>query len=97
MSVLEKDIETAVKEYARSKGCLAFKFVSPGHSFVPDALIIAPDGRVTFVEFKRPGGKATPGQLREMQRIREHNVPAVVIDDVVAGKAYISNWLAGLC
>ena len=89
MSVLEKDIEKAVKEYARSKGWLAYKFTSPGHAFVPDGLFISSTGTVLFMEFKRPGGKATPGQLREMQRIEEHFVPAYVVDSVEYGREII--------
>lgn len=93
--MLEKQIETAVKDYARTMGCLAYKFVSPGHAFVPDCLIVTPTGRTAFIEFKRPGGKATPGQLREIERIRQHLVIAEVIDDIAVGKAFI-DWLVGL-
>ena len=88
-NILEKDIEVAVKEYARSRGCLAYKFVSPGHAFVPDCLIIAPDGQVMFIEFKRLGGKATAGQLREMARIKTRNVVAVVVNDIQSGKQWV--------
>lgn len=90
--MLEKQIEVAVKDYARSKGCLAYKFVSPGHAFVPDCLVISPTGKVAFVEFKRPGGKATSGQEREMTRIREHFITAHLVDDIVQGKLFV-DWL----
>ena len=92
--MLEKDIEKAVKEYARSMGCLAYKFVSPGHTFVPDCLIIAPSGKVMFIEFKRPGGEATSGQLREIDRIRDHCVHAYIVDDINEGKDTV-DWLVG--
>lgn len=93
--MLERDIEKIVKDYARTMGCLAYKFVSPGHAFVPDCIIVTPKGRTAFIEFKRPGGKATSGQLREIERIRRHLVIAEVIDDVAVGKAFI-DWLVGL-
>ena len=35
LTMLERDIEKRVKEYARSKGWLAYKFTSPGHIGVP--------------------------------------------------------------
>ena len=88
-NILEKDIEKAVKDYARSRGCLAYKFVSPGHAFVPDCLIISSIGRVMFIEFKRPGGKATAGQLREIIRLKTQNVVAVVVNDIQSGKHWI--------
>ena len=91
--MLEKDIEKAVKEYARSKGFLAYKFTSPGHSFVPDGLFISPKGGVFFVEFKREGGKPTPGQLREHTRINEHKICVYVVDSIPKGKGVVDAFL----
>lgn len=51
--MLEKTIEKAVKEYVRSKGLLAYKWVSPGHIGVPDDILISPTGKVVFIEFKK--------------------------------------------
>lgn len=87
--MLEKEIETKVKEYARSKGWLAYKFTSPGHAFVPDGLFISPTGKVLFMEFKQTGKKPTPGQEREMQRIIGHYINCYVVDSVELGKAII--------
>ena len=86
---LEKDIEKSVKAYARTKGFLAFKFVSPGHNFVPDGLFISPTGKVFFIEFKREGGKPTSGQLREHVRIRANGVEVFVVDNVEQGKGIV--------
>ena len=91
--MLEKDIEKAVKEYARSKGFLAYKFTSPGHSFVPDGLFISPKGGEFFIEFKRKGGKATPGQLREHDRIEKNNVFVFIVDTVEEGKRIVESYL----
>ena len=91
--MLERDIEKTVKEYARSKGFLAYKFTSPGHSFVPDGLFISPTGTVFFIEFKRPGGKATTGQLREFVRIEKHNVAVSVVDNVQVGIRIVDSHL----
>lgn len=91
--MLEKTIEVAVKEYARSLGCLAYKFTSPGHSFVPDGLFIAPIGLMWFCEFKREGAKPTPGQLREHERLREHGVAVFVVDSVALGKRMVDSMV----
>ena len=83
--MLERDIEKAVKRYAESKGWLTRKWVSPGHAFVPDQIFITPHGKVIFIEFKRTGGHATSGQLREHHRIRQNNALVFVVDSVESG------------
>ena len=87
--MLEKEIETKVKEYARNKGWLAYKFTSPGHSFVPDGLFISPKGIVLFMEFKQLGKKPTPGQSREIARIIGHHTQCFVVDNAERGKEII--------
>lgn len=87
--MLEKEIESKVCEYARSKGWLAYKFTSPNRAAVPDRLMISPTGRCVFVEFKRQGQKPTTAQAREHQRLREQKVAVFVIDNVTDGKAVI--------
>lgn len=86
--MLEKQVEVAVKEYARSKGCLAYKWVSPGHSFVPDGLFIC-KGNVWCIEFKAEGKKPTPGQLREHERIKAQGIHVYVVDNIKFGKEVI--------
>lgn len=90
--MLEKQIEKAVKDYARSKGWLAYKFTSPGHVGVPDGLFISPSGRVIFMEFKQTGKLATPMQQRELFKINSHHVLAVVVDSVEQGKGLIDAY-----
>lgn len=96
--MLEKDIEGAVKRYARLKNWLAYKWTSPGHAFVPDGLMfnyIPPEHRdivakyVKIVEFKQAGKKPTPGQQREIERLRAHGYDVRVIDNVGEGRDWI--------
>lgn len=93
--MLEKDIESKVCEYARSKGVLAYKFTSPARAAVPDRLFIAPDGRVWFCEFKRGGQKPTPAQEREHDKLRTQKVNVFVIDNVIEGKTMIDVMVMG--
>lgn len=90
--MLERDIEKRVKEYARSRGFLAYKFTSPGHIGVPDGLLISPVGFVIFVEFKQTGKKPTAMQQREIDRINQHGVMALVVDSVEQGKGLIDAY-----
>lgn len=87
--MLEKEIEKRVCDYARAKGFLAYKFTSPARASVPDRLFITPTGSVFFIEFKRPGGKLTGGQAREIERLRRQGVNVSVIYSVEDGKRMI--------
>jgi hypothetical protein len=87
--MLEKKIELAVCEYAKSKGWLVYKFTSPARAAVPDRIFISPMGKVIFVEFKREGQKPTPAQTREHQRLREQKVPVFVVDNVKDGETVV--------
>lgn len=89
LNPLEKDIERRVCEYARAKGCLAYKFMSPATAHVPDRLIITPNGVIVFIEFKRAGGKPTPAQAVEHERMRKHGARVYVVDNVDEGKNVI--------
>jgi hypothetical protein len=92
MKLLEKEVEKTVKRYAESKGWLTRKWVSPGHMFVCDQIFIAPGGKVVFVEMKRPGGKATAGQLREHEKLRNQGCDVWVIDTIESGKEMIDYY-----
>jgi hypothetical protein len=94
--VLEKDIEKKVCDYAKDKGFLVYKFTSPQRAAVPDRMFITPDGRVSFIEFKRKGMKPTPAQEREHAKLRGHNASVYVVDDVEQGKWLLMFILAGI-
>lgn len=63
---LEKEIEKRIATYARSKGCMFEKFVSPAKCGVSDRVVIAPGGAVGWLEVKRQGKKPTPLQEQRM-------------------------------
>lgn len=87
---LEKDIEKRVCDFAKSLGCLTYKFTSIARRSVPDRLVILPDGKgVLFIEFKRKGEVPTVGQAVEIEKIRKQGVSVWVVDDVIQGKALL--------
>ena len=72
--MLERDIEKAVCDYARKEyDAIAYKFTSPQRRNVPDRIIVFPNGRVLFLEFKAPGKTPSAGQERELKRLRDRN------------------------
>ena len=66
----EKQLEQKLIQAVKSKGGIAYKFVSPGHAGVPDRLVILPGGKIGFVEVKKPNeGKLRKIQERELNRL----------------------------
>ncbi len=73
LRIREKDIEAKVVKYAKSQGCLCYKFVSPSNRGVCDRVVIAPGGEVLFLELKAPGQEPTPLQtkfLLDVQKVQ---------------------------
>ena len=87
--MLEKKIEAAVKQYARDKGWLAYKFTSTAHIGVPDGIFISPTGRVIFMEFKQTGKLPTPMQQREHDKLRRQGCEVYVVDSIDQGKELV--------
>ncbi len=77
----EKTIEQALVKHVKDQGGIAYKFTSPNRRSVPDRLCVFPGGRVVFVECKRPGGKLTKLQAREIERLREMGFEVLVVDN----------------
>ena len=95
---LEKVIETKVCTYAKKRGFLAYKFVSPNNRGVPDRIFISPEGSVFFIEFKRKGRKPTKLQHEIITRLQKHNAFVDVVDNIEDGKEFIDKVLyAELC
>lgn len=91
--MLEKKIETAVCDYARSKGLGAYKFTSPSRRAVPDRIFFSPLGFVFLIEFKRTGEKATVPQAREHTKLRAYGQTVYVVDDIAQGKTIVDKYL----
>jgi hypothetical protein len=92
-SPLEKDIEKAVCDYAKSKGCYVRKFTSPANRSVPDRIIVAPGGAVGFLELKRQGQKPTKAQASEIAALQMMGATAAWCDNVADGKAFVDRLL----
>jgi hypothetical protein len=73
----EADIEKYVKQHV--KGHLV-KWVAPGESGVPDRILLLPNGRVIFIEFKMESGKLSPRQRLWIKRLTDlgHDVRVII-------------------
>jgi hypothetical protein len=95
-SLLERDIEKDTCDYARRKGALALKFVSPGYRGVCDRLLILKTGRMFFIEFKQRGIKPGEDQLRHHNKLSKMNVTVYIVDDVSVGRLIIDLETGGI-
>lgn len=68
--MLEKNLEKKLRDAVREKGGIAYKFVSPGNSGVPDRLVLLPGGRLVFAEMKTERGDLTGLQKMQIARIK---------------------------
>jgi hypothetical protein len=93
--MLEKEIEKKVCDYAKSKGFEVYKFSSPNRVGVPDRMFVGPNRQLFFIEFKAPGKKPTPVQLREIGKLMACGFGVWVIDDVEKGKCLIGMMVSG--
>jgi hypothetical protein len=59
---LEKTIENKFVKWATQQGCMCLKLNVVGRRSWPDRLVLVPTGGMLLIEFKRPGGKLSPGQ-----------------------------------
>lgn len=67
--MLEKGIEQAARRAAERRGLLLWK-LRPTVAGMPDRVLIAPGGRVVWIEFKTPKGRVRPEQRKVLDSLR---------------------------
>lgn len=73
----ESTVELYLKQKAEEKGYLCYKFVSPGHTGVPDRIVIG-NGKTIFVETKAPNGVLRKKQEITIRRMRQNGATVYV-------------------
>ena len=76
--MLESEIEKKLVREIRKMGGMAYKFVSPGNTGVPDRIVILP-GVIIFVELKTETGRLSPGQKRQIGKLQDLGMKVVVL------------------
>lgn len=71
MTMLEREIESKLREPIKALGGLCLKFETPGYTGVPDRIILLPGGVIRFVETKQPGKKERARQRLVHGLLRE--------------------------
>ena len=85
----ESDIERACVKHWNMMQLVQKKNIGPGNEHWPDRTFINADGLHLYVEFKAPGKLPTPGQIRQINRLRNTGCHVYVIDNVQEGKALL--------
>ena len=78
----EQFIEKKFTDAVKKMGGIAPKFVSPGLDGVPDRLVLLPMGRMAFVEFKAPGKKMRPLQIRRKKQLESLGFKVFCVDSI---------------
>jgi hypothetical protein len=81
----EAAVEARLRDEMTRRGCVCYKFVSPGNNGVPDRMIIAPHGEIIFIELKTERGRLSASQKAQIRRLRDHGATVYVLygaDDV---------------
>ena len=76
----EREVEKQLVDEVKKRGGLCEKWVS-GSVGWPDRIIILPDGKVGFIEVKRPGEKPRPLQVHRHKQLNKLGMAVYVLDD----------------
>ena len=91
----EKAIEQKLIQAVRRSGGMAVKFVSPGHSGMPDRMVLFPGGQIAFVEVKAPGKKPRPLQSAVHEKLRSLGFAVYVVDSAALIDQFIKEMAEG--
>ena len=86
---LERNIERKLVRGVKAMGGIAYKWVSPGNTGVPDRIVIFPDGTIEFAELKTETNKPTPIQTAQMKRLQHMNCVVYVLRGETAVNEYL--------
>ena len=91
----EKDIERRITKFCRKNHCVVIKLAVLGMRGWPDLTIIAPRGRIYFIEVKDvgKGNNTSVQQRRWLETLKAYGFKAEVFTDSDAAAVQIQRWL----
>jgi len=88
--ILERELEGYFARQCKKKGLMTLKLNVRFSRGWPDRIVVLKDGKVMWVELKRPGAKLSPLQVKVHFELNKWNQEVYVIDS----KEGIDNVLA---
>lgn len=73
-----------------AKGGKAIKLIASAWVGIPDRLVLAPGGRVWFVELKKQGEKPRPIQLKRHGQLKQLGFHVYTIDSIDCVRWFMS-------
>jgi len=77
----EREIEKKLVIEVKKRGGICPKFVSPGYDGMPDRIVLLPNGKIGFIEVKRPGEDARLLQKVRHRILRKLGFMVFVLDE----------------
>ena len=88
----EAAVEAKLRDEMTRRGCLCYKWVSPGNTGVPDRIIITPRGDVILVELKTERGRLSAVQKAQIRQLRAHGIETWVLYGAEDVARFIENY-----
>lgn len=87
----EQGLEQKIVSLVKRKNGMCFKWVSPGFTGVPDRIAVMPEGKIIFIEVKRPDGKGkvSKRQQRVGDQLRALGCTVLIVDKMEDLDGYI--------
>lgn len=87
---MEKRIEKAFNMWAKSKGWMHRKYVTPGKKGAFDR-IYHKMGVTAYIEWKQPGGEMSVHQIETQEELHAHQIPAECFDNTQDAKVWLDS------
>lgn len=91
--MLEREVESAVVDYAEKKGCIVIKLNGPNDRGKPDRAFFYKN-RVLIREVKRPGEEPTELQWKWINKFKAQGFDSSYFDTIGKGKTAVDNFIA---
>ena len=88
----EATVEARLRDEMTRRGCLCYKWVSPGNTGVPDRIIITPRGEFILIELKTERGRLSAVQKTQIRQLRAHGVETWVLYGAEDVARFIKNY-----
>ena len=95
MGVIENDIETYLAKLVKDKDGIYLKIPAVYMSGIPDRLVLLPEGRMAFVELKKPiGGRRAELQKYWQKKLSERGYLSVFVQTKDEADSLINTLMA---
>lgn len=91
--MLESEIENQIVRYVKSLGGRCEKLVLASKRGFPDRTCFLPNGKVIFIEVKKPGGETSPHQDRWISRLEKLSIPVTAVWSFEEAKDFIDGQI----